>query len=143
MKKSVKLICLFFVFLFTISCCYPAKRIAYYTNKKNYITTKGTITSITFNDNNDMLFLSVDNMNQRYSDNYFKIIPENLTIAKCNGIESKIHIGDTIVFISAQRYFGDGYIMPILALSIDKDTFLTFEEGYSNYIKWLIRHPYG
>ena len=69
MKKSVKLICLFFVFLFTISCCYPAKRIAYYTNKKNYITTKGTITSITFN-------ATTSDENAKEEENASETIPE-------------------------------------------------------------------
>ena len=141
MKKHTKLICLLLIVLFLFSSCFSIRELRYYKDKDNYVTTTGIITKISYNEDHSILYLSIDHKDQLYSDNNFKIIPENFTIAKNKGIENQIHVGDTITFVSAPRYFGDGYVMPILALSIDGNEFLSFEEGYPNFIKWLKKHP--
>ena len=50
---------------------------------------------------------------------------------------SVIKIGDRVVFSSAQRYFGDGYVMPIVQLDVNGEELLSFEEGYHNLLSWL------
>lgn len=39
-----------------------------------------------------------------------------------------------ITFVSAPEYFGDGYCMPIVALSVNGEELLTFDEGVENLI---------
>ena len=41
-----------------------------------------------------------------------------------------------IEIATAPRYFGNGYKMQIVALSIDGYTLLEFEEGYDNLMDW-------
>ena len=49
----------------------------------------------------------------------------------------KVQLGTTVSFMTAPRYFGDGYIMPIVEISVDGEELLSFEEGYENLLKWL------
>ena len=42
-----------------------------------------------------------------------------------------------VSFMTAPRYFGDGYIMPIVEISVDGEELLSFEEGYENLLEWL------
>lgn len=59
-----------------------------------------------------------------------------------NGLLDKISVGKEIKYISAPRYFGDGYDFPIVALTIGDEELLSFDEGYKNlmdtyrYIFW-------
>lgn len=39
--------------------------------------------------------------------------------------------------MTAPRYFGDGYVMPIVAISVDGEQLLDYEEGYANFMEWL------
>ena len=45
-----------------------------------------------------------------------------------NGISEKIKLGDTVEFVTAPRYFGDGYVMPIVAISVEGEQLLDYEE---------------
>ena len=49
-----------------------------------------------------------------------------------NGGEEYLKLGTRVTFVSAPRYFGDGYDVPIVALSIDGKELLSFEEGHKN-----------
>ena len=62
---------------------------------------------------------------------------DNLPIAQQNGIDEKIEIGDQVSFITAPRYFGDGYVMPIVESSVNEEELLSFEAGFSNLLEWL------
>ena len=44
---------------------------------------------------------------------------------------------DEVVFITAPRHFGDGYVMPIVAISINGESLLDFNDGYANLMNWL------
>ena len=72
-----------------------------------------------------------------FDGNGFEIVGENLSIVKEKGIKQKIALGDEVEFISAPRYFGDGYVMPIVEITVDGETLLEFEEGYANLLRWL------
>ena len=131
------IICIISVILFLSFNSYSAREKRYYTDTDNYITSTGIIKNITYNEDRSMLYLSMDQIDPQYADICFKIIPENLNIARNRGIDENIRVGDTVTFVSAPRYFGDGYIMPLLAISKDNTEFLSFEEGYPNFIRWL------
>ena len=51
------------------------------------------------------------------------------------GVLEKIETGSEITYTSATRYFGNGYYMPMVALSVDGEELLSFDEGYKNLMK--------
>ena len=81
--------------------------------------------------------MGFSDLNPRFDDDSFKIVGDNLLIAQNNGVDKKIRIGDRVDFITAPRYFGDGYVFPIVGLSINNDELLNFEDGFYNLLKWL------
>ena len=135
MKKALLLwvLCALFVF----SSCNYQKSVAYYSEKNNYISASGTVTHIKYNDERDALYLGFDNLTPDFSDNMFKIVGQNLLIVENNDLQHKLKIGKEVEFISAPRYFGDGYVMPIVGLTIDGEILLEFEQGYNNWVKWI------
>ena len=109
----------------------------YYAQKSNYVNTTGNVTHISYNEDRSALYLGFSDLNPQFDDNSFKIVGDNLPIVQQNGIDEKIEIGDQVEFISAARYFGDGYVMPIVEISINEEELLSFEEGFPNLLKWL------
>lgn len=110
----------------------------YYYDKSNYLTAKGTVTYMKYNDEHDALYLSFsDDLSPQFDDISFKIIGKNLPVVKENGIDQKVVVGSQISFITAPKYFGDGYIMPIVAITVDGEELLSFDEGYENLLEWL------
>ena len=134
--KSVIILALLLSLLF-LSACYSTREKKYYSERENYVDATGTITHIAYNEANDVLYLGFSELNPKFDDTSFKIVGKNLSIVQENGIDDKIAIGDTLEFISAPRYFGDGYVMPIVEVSVNGEELLEFEEGYSNLLEWL------
>ena len=83
------------------------------------------------------LYIDFSDLNPSLDDTCFKIVGENLKIVRKNGIEEKLKEEDEVVFITAPRYFGDGYVMPIVAISINGESLLDFNDGYANLMNWL------
>lgn len=128
--------------IFLLSCllssCYlAAKEKEYYAHKENYVTAVGTITFINYNEEKTALYLGFSDLTPRFSDDSFKIVGDNFLTVQGNGIDKKVQIGKQVEFVSATRYFGDGYVMPIVAISVDGEVLLSFDEGYDNFQKWL------
>ena len=121
----------------SLCSCNSDSRIEYYTQKENYISVTGTISSIKYNEEATALYIDFSELSPVLDDTCFKIVGENLDIVKANRIDDKLKIGEQIIFITAPRYFGDGYVMPIVSISISGENLLGFEEGYENLIAWL------
>lgn len=134
-KRLIALVLLLCIILSCTSC--KRTKLQYYSQKENYITAEGTVAFIAYNDDSSFVTYSLDNVTPFFDDRGFKLVGDNLVIAQENGIDELIKVGDTIKFVSAPKYFGDGYIFPIVALSKDDRVFLEFEEGYSNLIQWI------
>lgn len=49
--------------------------------------------------------------------------------------EAYLKLGEKVTFITAPRYFGDGYTMPIVAIKTEEKELLKFEDGYKNLIE--------
>jgi len=109
----------------------------YYTDKENYVTATGTVTHIAYDEGYDTLYLAFSDMSYRFDGRNFKIEGDNFDIVMENGIEEKLAMGKEVEFITAPRYFGDGYVMPIVSITIDGETLLEFEEGYENFLETL------
>jgi len=135
MKKRIFLLALFIAVVF--SACTLNQEIDYYSDTNNYITATGTVTHIKYNENQDALYLGFDSLSPGFSDNTFKIVGKNLLIAQDNGIDQKLQMGKQIEFISTPKYFGDGYVMPIVEIVVDGEVLLSFEQGQQNWLEWL------
>ncbi len=68
---------------------------------------------------------------------YFEISGDNYEIVMQNGIEARLEKGMTIEFLSAPEDFGNGYIRPIVALTLDGVVLLEQETGIENYLKTI------
>ena len=135
--KCIFGIVLVIVFFLITSSSYTSRQIEYYSNKSNYISAKGEVSNIEYNEDGDVLYITFSNISEPFSDTRFKIVGENLLVVKSNGIDQKVKIGNEVEFISATKYFGDGYVMPIVGLSLEEEVLLEFEVGYDNLIEWL------
>lgn len=141
MKKRIYLFAAIFLLSFLLSSCYlTAKEKEYYAHKENYVTAVGTITFINYNEENTALYLGFSDLTPGFSDSCFKIVGENLLTVQKNGIDQKIQIGKQVEFVSATKYFGDGYVMPMVAISVDGEVLLLFDEGFDNFQEWLKEH---
>jgi hypothetical protein len=116
-----------------------ASYLKYYSNQENYINATGIVSHIKYGEDNKSLYLGFSELSPVLDDTNFKIVGKNLLIVQEKGIDQKISLGDKVEFITAPKYFGDGYIMPIVALSVNGEVLLEFEEGYNNLIEWLKR----
>lgn len=137
--KRRKLLVLFIcvIIVLAVFCSCKAERIEYYSEKENYIDATGTVVFINYNEDATALYLEFSDLSYRFDDACFKLVGENLRIAQENGIDDKLILGEQVAFKTAPRYFGDGYVMPIVAIYIDGECLLDFETGYTNLLDWL------
>lgn len=136
MKKQVllKLFCTLLIVaisIISLSSCGLVK-IDYYSNKENYIVVTGEVSRIFFDENQSTVYLNFSELNVS-----FQIVGKNALIVMERGILDRIKVGDSIEFITAPRYFGNGYSVPIVSITVGDEELLSFEEGYENYLEWL------
>lgn len=139
-KRIILVITLLCTIVFFTSCT-TRKMKDYYSQKDNYITATGTISHIAYSEDNTALCLGFSELTPTFDDTDFEVVGENLLITQRNGIDTKIKVGDQVDFITAPRYFYDGYIMPIVSISVNGECLLEFEEGYANLLEWLKTTP--
>lgn len=135
MRKIALLILLSCLLLST--SCTANKMQDYYSQETNYISATGIVTHISYNEEKTALYFGFSDLSPQFDDNSFKIVGDNLPIVQEKGIDKKIKIGDEVSFITAPRYFGDGYVIPIVEISVNEEKLLDFEEGFANLLKWL------
>lgn len=111
----------------------------YYSNYENYVEVTGKISYLNYNDDNDELYIAFDDLSGSFSDNCFKISGKNFAIIKNNNIENAIECGKIVEFVSAPKYYGDGYVMPIVSITIDDVCFLDIDEGIYNLLQSIWR----
>ena len=135
-KKLVAIttICSMFILLCS---CNSSEKIKYYSQKENYISVTGTVLNIKYNEDSTALYIDLSELSHALDDTCFKIVGKNLEIVRVNKIDDKLELGDQITFITAPKYFGDGYVMPMVAISISGENLLDFKEGYENLLDWL------
>jgi len=135
--KLIVIITISFVMLVFFCSCQSSEKVRYYSQKGNYISVTGTVSSIKYNEDSTVLYIDFSELYPVLDDVCFKIVGENLKIAQANKIDDKLKIGEQVTFITAPKYFGDGYVMPIVAISISRENLLEFEDGYRNLLDWL------
>lgn len=136
MKKVLLLLFAIIISVCLLSC-HSQKERKYYADESNYVTATGIVSHIKYSDKKDALYLAFDSIDYPFSDNCFKIVGKNLKNAQENGIDDILQIDDSVTFITAPKYWGDGYVMPIVALTVDGEILLSFEDGFDNLQKWL------
>jgi len=134
--KLIVFFCACSVF-FSLNSCDSSSKINYYSKKENYISVTGTVVHIKYNEDSTALYIGFSETTPTLDDLTFKLVEKNLEIAQDAHIDDKLKIGDQITFITAPKYFGDGYVMPIVAITINEENLLEFEDGYKNFLSWL------
>lgn len=139
MKKLcwLEMIMIVMCVLWGLSGCQAVQMREYYEKKSNYIEAKGNVSYISYDENSQSIYIDFSSTIPVFDDTCFKIVGDNYSIAKENGIEGILKIGNEVSFITAPQYFGDGYVMPIVSISVEGNTLLEFEEGFANLLKWL------
>ena len=111
---------------------YEVQEKPYYSDKSNYVTFTGVVDFLKIKD--DTLYFSIEAEENEYSETYW-LEQQNYNTVVDNGIMEDLSIGDTIQFSAAPRIFGDGYIIPVVSISIGDKVYLEFDEGYANLLK--------
>ncbi len=106
----------------------------YYANRDNYISASGTVDFLNYDENFTTLYIGFSDLSPAFDDTCFKITGDNLKIVRENGIDEKLTIGTNVTFVSAPKYYGDGYVFPIVALRLGGDELLNADVGFENYV---------
>lgn len=137
MKESIrKGVALLLIIMMTFPSygCYQSREKKYYSDDNNYLTEEAVVDNIIFDKEKNIIYFWLSEIDEEYQDSTFKIEGESVNILLKNNIFEKIKVGNEITYTSAPRYFGDGYCMPIVAISINGEELLDFEEGLENLI---------
>ena len=128
------LVCVLCVLL---ASCKSSKIVDYYSDPDNYVTASGTITYVNCDEDNEVVYLGFSDLSPSFSDSCFKISGKNYELICESGLLETLTLGQQVTFMSAPKYFGDGYVMPIVWITVDDNTYLNFEEGMANLIAEL------
>ena len=113
----------------------PARsRREYYCEDSNYIKAYGTVNHLSYGEKNTYVYLSFESIPDAYGDRSFKVGDKNYHLLMERGFADKVQLGTQVEYISAPRIFWDGYSMPIVALSVNGEILLSFEEGKENFL---------
>ena len=136
MKKHLYWIALLLVTVLCMTSCaifeasWDAKAEKYYSDQANFVERCAVVTHIQQSDDGK-IYMEVEQPDG-FSDVCFKLDGASSKNAKDNGFITEVQVGDEITFISAPRYFGDGYVYPIVSLSKGDKVYLSFDVGYDN-----------
>lgn len=134
-KKVIALLMICVTFM--LSACQDSRMQEYYAQKDNYVTAEGTVAYISYDEDNMTLYFDFLDLSPTFDDTCFKIVGKNFHCVQESGIDQTIQLGDRVEFMTAPKYFGDGYVMPIVSISVNGKVLLEFEEGFSNFLEWL------
>ncbi|MBQ2667575.1 MAG: hypothetical protein IJF56_02970 [Clostridia bacterium] len=140
MKKKRLLKCagilLLLLTLLSFTGCAKNREKAYYSDTNHFITEEAVVENISytkkFSGNRECIVLWLSEIDEAYQSSNFNIEGENVALALERGILDKVEEGDVITYTSAPGFFYNGDFMPIVALSVDSEEILCFEEGYRN-----------
>ena len=108
----------------------------YYRHKEYYITAVGTIDRIRYDEKNTRVILDFSEILPEMFYPSFDIVGESFLLVQSRGIEEKLKLGDQVEIVTAPGAFSYGYVRPIVAISINGESLLDFDEGYANLIRW-------
>jgi hypothetical protein len=109
----------------------------YYSDADSFRSGSGVVTYICRVEEDEKIVLAFSDIEQSFHDNCFDIEGENYHIVMENGILEKLSLGDSVQFVGSPRVFGDGYVLPLIGLSVEGQVLLDPAVGYSNFLDWL------
>lgn len=113
----------------------------YYSIESNYITVTGTVKFI--NREESAVYFACNNLSHCVYDCNFELTGANYREAVNNGLWQKLECGEQIEIVIPKLFYGNGYVYPVAAISIDGVEYLSFEEGLRNMrtLKYLWTAP--
>lgn len=135
--SAVLVIGLVFLIAAGLSACRSSTMETYYEQRENYISVSGTVSHISFDEESCALYIEFSDLVPSLDDTRFKVVGEHVGLLREKAGDPAIKIGDRAEFVTAPKYFGDGYVMPIVALTVEGSVLLEFEEGLDNFLDWL------
>lgn len=108
----------------------------YYSDVSNYSSATGVVTGYKFA-NDGSLCIYIHDTIPEYPDTSFELCDVNVHIAEERGLLLDLRKGVRVEFTSAQRIYYNGYLLPIVAISIDGKEYLSADEGIPNLLEWL------
>ena len=100
----------------------------YYKDPTQFVELSAEVDYIHWDTNR--LTIGMTDIPEGFSERTFKIEGEAYDVVLENGLKEQLALGQTITFMAAPRYFGNGYVMPIVEISVDGVEYLSFDEGY-------------
>lgn len=116
---------------------------SHYKNKDNYVEYVGNVTDYHFYESTNgetelYIFFNDPDVSKEFGDYQFVVKGKSMEIITEKGIKDKIKVGSVVEFTAAPGIFGDGYAIPLVAITVDGDELLTFDEGYENLLDMYI-----
>ncbi len=113
-------------------------QIKYYKQQENYIMCTGIIKEISCTEDLSKICIEIENIEpNEFQNNKFYICGKGKDIVESNGIYQDLKTGDKIKFMSASRFYGDEYVVPIVYLEKEGEIYLTFHDGYNAFMEIL------
>ncbi len=134
MKRKGIIYIILFIYVMMVGCNLKNEYISYYSVKENYVEVEGSVYFLEYSENG--IYIGFQDMTYEFDDDCFKLVGKNMTAVVQAGVEKKLKLGDKVKFSTAPKYFGDGYVMPIVSLEIEGEELLSFEDGYVNLLEW-------
>lgn len=118
-----------------IDLIWTAQEYKYYSNEENFVEVTSKINHIVWNHSEQRVTIGLSDVPETFSDNCFDIEEDNYIILLENGGEEYLEYGTDVTIITAPRYFGDGYIMPIVAITVGEYELLNYDDGYKGLME--------
>ena len=109
----------------------------YYHTEGCFLSSTGVVTYIYHDEIDEEIYLSLSDIDPRFHYRGFRIVGKNYKIVMENGLLDNLSVGDSVEFVGSPRVFWDGYVLPMIEISVNGEQFLEAEQGYGNFIEWL------
>lgn len=120
-----------FIIFHGIELGWKIREYRYYSDEENFIEVTSEINHIVWDHSEEELYLGFSDIPEIFSDETFDITGDSFGILIDKDAEQYLKMGVEVTFVTAPRYFGDGYVMPIVALKAEDYELLDYEDGYA------------
>ena len=116
---------------------YTPREYFYYKDTSNYTELTGDIDSVKYYEDGDVI-VTFATLSEKLSVPVerlaFSFLLNKGNEEEMNAVRDVLQVGNAIAFITAPRYFGDGYNVPIVSISFNGKEIVTFDDGYSRLV---------
>lgn len=132
--KRAFLFSLIILLLCCSSCSTAPQEKQHYLDLSNFSSFTAEIRDFSYDANSYTAHMAFELRPDGYYINEFVLEGRNLSIARANGLLEKVSVGDIVTVTSAACVFYNGDSMPVVALTVNGESLLDFDEGYANLI---------